>query len=345
MVDVTRTPFTPTFYRGPNLFGMPIRIDAFGNLVSDAPDQIMNRPTTVGERAQDFLAAYGGIPRTSSRRFFGGNTLGSQADPLARFSESVGVGNMLPLTSTAIGAAKVANSEPEGLIDVALAPLDYFGLRAAYKGARQAPELVELTQSPQTREYFQSMLTRAQDSQGPIGKQVDVYDADDYEGMTMIASPNADAGFAITPEGEIVSLVKNKDSKMRGFASKALAEAAPNGGVFLNAFDTYLTDLYGKAGFRPVSRIPFDEDVMRDAIGDDAAEAFMESVADFNDGAPDLVFMVKDPDYKMYERGSGELMEGYDDARESLDPFIESQQQLLEEDILRRLRALIPGRS
>ena len=64
---------------------------------------------------------------------------------------------------------------------------------------------------------------------------------------------------------------------MKGFASKSLAEAAPNGGVFLNAFDTFLTDLYGKNGYRAVSRIPFDEDVMRDSIGDEATEAFILS--------------------------------------------------------------------
>lgn len=226
------------------------------------------------------------------------------------------------------------------MIDLALAPLDYFGLRHAYRAARQAPELVELTQSPQTRTYFQDILKRAQDSQGPIGKQVDVYEPEEYEGMTLMASPNADAGFAITPEGEIVSLVKNADSPMKGFASKSLAEAAPNGGVFLNAFDTFLTDLYGKNGYRAVSRIPFDEDVMRDSIGDEATEAFMDAARDYNEGKPDLVFMVKDPDTTSYVRGEGEMLDDYMVARGRLDPFVERERRLYEDDILRRLRRL-----
>ena len=331
-------PYMQSGYRGLDYFGYPTFVDRDGNVVTQNPDTVSARRPRVAEKAEDFLASLG-VPRSSSRSFFGGAQVGA-TDPLTRFVGDTGLASLLPVTSTAYGAAKVANQEPDGFIDLALAPLDYFGLRHAYRTARQAPELVELTQSPQTRTYFQDILKRAQDSQGPIGKQVDVYEPEEYDGMTLMASPNADAGFAITPEGEIVSLVKNADSPIKGFASKALAEAAPNGGVFLNAFDTFLTDLYGKNGYRAVSRIPFDEDVMRGSIGDEATDAFMEAAKDYNEGKPDLVFMVKDPDATSYVRGEGEMLDDYMVARGRLDPFVERERRLYEDDILRRLRNL-----
>ena len=331
-------PYMQSGYRGLDYAGFPTFVDRDGNVVTQNPSTVSARRPRVAEKAEDFLASLG-VPRSSSRAFFGGAQVGA-TDPLTRFVGDTGLASLLPVTSTAYGAAKVANQEPDGFIDLALAPLDYFGLRHAYRTARQAPELVELTQSPQTRTYFQDILKRAQDSQGPIGKQVDVYEPEEYDGMTLMASPNADAGFAITPKGEIVSLVKNADSPMKGFASKALAEAAPNGGVFLNAFDTFLTDLYGKNGYRAVSRIPFDEDVMRGNIGDEATEAFMDAARDYNEGKPDLVFMVKDPDTTSYVRGEGEMLDDYMDARGRLDPFVERERALYEADILRRLRRL-----
>ncbi|MGB0141452.1 MAG: hypothetical protein ACPF8W_00105 [Luminiphilus sp.] len=331
-------PYMQPGFIGYDMMGYPMYQGAGGSIVTENPETVSARRTTAGERAEDYLANLG-IPRSSSRAFFGGAQVGA-TDPLQSAVGDIGLASLLPVTSTAYGVAKVANQEPEGMIDLALAPLDYFGLRHAYRTARQAPELVELTQSPQTRTYFQDILKRAQDSQGPIGKQVDVYEPEEYEGMTLMASPNADAGFAITPEGEIVSLVKNADSPMKGFASKSLAEAAPNGGVFLNAFDTFLTDLYGKNGYRAVSRIPFDEDVMRDSIGDEATEAFMDAARDYNEGKPDLVFMVKDPDTTSYVRGEGEMLDDYMVARGRLDPFVERERRLYEDDILRRLRRL-----
>lgn len=347
-MDYSRNPNLPPHMRpgyvGVDYLGFPMYQNADGSLMSENPEAATSRDVTFIERAKDYLVDQG-VPKTSVNRLLGGNQLGDGAgyptSTLDKVMNNIGLANVMPITSTGIGAAKVASGEPEGMIDLALAPLDYFGLRHAYRTARQAPELVELPNtSAEGRSYFQDILKRAQDSQGPIGKQVDVYEPEEYEGMTLIASPNADAGFAITPEGEIVSLVKDADSPMKGFASKALAESAPHGGVFLNAFDSYLTELYGKAGYKPVSRIPFDEDVMRDSIGDEATEAFMESVKDYNEGKPDLVFMVKDPDTTSYVRGEGEMLDDYMGARGRLDPFVERERRLYEDDILRRLRRL-----
>ena len=173
-------------------------------------------------------------------------------------------------------------------------------------GSKPAPSQRKIKYGPEERVKMTRLrltiakiLKEAQDSQGPLGYQVSVYQPEEYKGMQMIASPNADAGFAITPKGEIVSLVKNKNSQAKQFAKRALnyayGDGKGNNGVFLNAFDTELTRLYRNAGFKPVSRTAFDEKLFRREIGDKAVDEFMEATKRFNDGRPDIVFMVRDP--------------------------------------------------
>lgn len=244
------------------------------------------------------------------------------------FLETLGVANATPVVAGGLMAGEAFTQAAQGnrgaaLGNAALSILDIggsgAGLKAAYRNARQSPELVDIPQTPEGRKYFQGILAEAQDSQGPLGYQVSVYEPEAYKGMRMTASPNADAGYAISPEGEIVSLVKNKESKMKGFAGKALKRADDDGGVFLNAFDTELTNLYGKAGFKPVSRVGFDEEMFRSEIGDEAVDEFMKANARFNEGRPDLVFMVRDPEFAPKAMsGQGGQKAEYDEAYDIL---------------------------
>lgn len=289
--------------------GMKLRTGPDGSLYYDGQEIVPPRPsikprqTTFSENMVDLFSKI--IPQRSAENLFGGR-LYPKGDALMRFTGSSGLANMTPITAGILSAGQAAKDVSRGdygsaAANTAFSLLDAAGsgtvLRNAYRSARQSPELVELTQSPQSRKYFSNMLEEAQDTQGPLGLQVDVYPPEGYKNKTMIASPYGDAGFAITPEGEIVSLVKNKKSKIKGFASKALNYDKKNG-VFLNAFDTELTKLYAQSGFRPVSRTSFDEDLFRSEIGDEAVDAFMTANKNFNQGKPDVVFMVRDPDYQ-----------------------------------------------
>ena len=239
--------------------------------------------------------------------------------------EEIGLAGILPHSAAALAGGEALTSAARGERGAALG---YAGLglleASGAKGLNRSrkiksPDLVEFPQSEQNRKYFQGILADAQDSQGPLGYQVSVYEPEAYKNMTMIASSGADGGFAITPEGEIVSLVKNKNSPMKGFAGRALKLAKDEGGVFLNAFDTELTNLYGKAGFKPVSRVDFDEEMFRGEIGDEAVDEFMEANRKFNDGRPDLVFMVRDPEFEPKAMsGQGGVRGEYDEAYDIL---------------------------
>ena len=235
----------------PSPYGGYVFMDEFGNIQNAPPEppSIRARNPSFRENMVDLLTPY--IGQDTSESLLGGKIAGPRADALTRMVNREGLLGILPVSAGILSGGQAVQDYQEGNMgsaaaNAAFAGLDFglsgFGARQAYKTARQSPDLIELTQTPQNREYFQGILKEAQDSQGPLGYQVSVYQPEEYEGMQMIASPNADAGFAITPKGEIVSLVKNKNSQAKQFAKRALnyayGDGKGNNGVFLNAFDT-----------------------------------------------------------------------------------------------------------
>lgn len=171
------------------------------------------------------------------------------------------------------------------------------------------------------REYISARLGEAQDTWGPIGRSVDVYDPEGYRGMDLFMTPEGDAGFVVKPDGELASLVKAKDASIKDMAGKALRRGSEAGATWLNAFDTALTQMYGANKFRPVSRLPFDEDIVRSEWGDEVADAFMQANRKYSGGRPDLVFMARDPSFAgPVTTGQGGLLaRDYDQAVQALE--------------------------
>jgi hypothetical protein len=178
----------------------------------------------------------------------------------------------------------------------------------------------ELTQNPQNRQYFAQNMSDAQDTWGPIGRSVDVYEPEDYAGMSMFMSPNADAGFVVKPDGEVASVVKRRGADFPDVSGRALRRSEPEGGNWLNAFDTAITEMYGRNNFRPVSRLPFDEGIVRSEWGDEATDAFMTANAGYSAGRPDVVFMARDPSFAgpVSAGSGGQSFSDWDDAMASL---------------------------
>lgn len=170
------------------------------------------------------------------------------------------------------------------------------GATAMARRAGMTEGMIDVADNPIARQYFVDRLTAAQASHGPIGKSVDVYSPDEYAGLRMAMTPEGDAGYAVKPTGEIVSVLKHKQSPVKDFAGKTMRRSEEQGGTWLNAFDTTLPGLYNRGGgFQPVARLPFSEEVARESWGDPATEAFMRANAKFNAGRPDVVFMARDP--------------------------------------------------
>lgn len=181
--------------------------------------------------------------------------------------------------------------------------------------------MFNVADTPATRQYFVDKLRAAQASQGPIGRSVDVYTPDEYAGTRMAMTPAGDAGYVVKPDGEIASVVKAKGSPVKGFAGSVLRRAEGQGGNWLNAFDTALTDLYGKGGFQPVSRLPFSEEMAAEGWGQEALDAFMQANAKYNGGRPDLVFMARNPAAGVPDRAArgGLATDDYDLAVQELE--------------------------
>ena len=151
---------------------------------------------------------------------------------------------------------------------------------------------------------FQNAIARAKDA-ATYGASVHVYDADIYKGMRLFMSSSGEAGFALKGD-DIVSLFKHPGSNTKGIADVALKLAVEEGGRRLDAFDTVLPQTYANAGFTPVARLKWNEAYKPEGWD-------KQTFKQFNNGEPDVVFMVRDPGAaKNYVKGDGAYVEDYD---------------------------------
>jgi hypothetical protein len=168
-------------------------------------------------------------------------------------------------------------------------------LRNEYaKNGVPAPAIHELEATPANAEKFKQLITAAK-ARLAFGAAVQVYD--DYSPFRLFVTEDGTSGFAIKPDGDIISVFSGKGN---GHALMDLATEA--GGVKLDCFDTVLPDFYAPHGFRAVSRVQWDDN---EAPPNWNKAAF----AKFNNGEPDVVFMVYDPEYMgSYEKTDGNRM-------------------------------------
>jgi DNA topoisomerase IB len=170
-----------------------------------------------------------------------------------------------------------------------------------------APDYLEL-QGANAAKAFREQITAAK-AASATGAAVYVYPTEDYANMRLFLTDDGNAGFAVKPDGDIVSLF-NKPGGLKGITFSALNLAVQAGGRKLDAFDTVLPKLYSEAGFTVRSRLKWDES--------QAPAGWNKTgiLGKFNNGEPDVVFMTFDPDRKSrpYQKGEGRLVATYDEA-------------------------------
>ena len=150
---------------------------------------------------------------------------------------------------------------------------------------------------------FADTLQQSKES-SPHGASVYVYPAEDYQGMNLFLSDSGKSGFAVKPDGDIVSVF----SMERGSGRSVMEAAIAAGGKKLDAFDTILPEFYGDHGFVEAARIPWNDEFAPDGWD-------KQTFKKFNNGEPDVVMMVLDPKFEgEYEARTDVYTTEYDQA-------------------------------
>lgn len=134
----------------------------------------------------------------------------------------------------------------------------------------------------------------------PKGAAVNLYSEEEYADMRLFLTRDKRLGFALTGDGDIVSVFKDFEATDLPDASQAVLMAAVSeGGKRLDAFDTELPFLYSTQGFRVVSRVAWDDNEKPPGWK-------YKDFKDFKNGRPDVVFMVFDRTHRFGYTGANE---------------------------------------
>ena len=167
-----------------------------------------------------------------------------------------------------------------------------------------SPRISQIESSANAENYNQAM--RASLATEPTAPQVEIKSPQELANMRLFQTESG-SGFAIKNDGDIVAVYASPNEPPRG--SYSMLEAAVEaGGRKLDAFNTYLPKIYETVGFRPVAKLPWNDEF--------SPPGWDKKVFDeYNKGEPDVVFFVYDPDY-VGQGGAAKLKysDSYDEA-------------------------------
>lgn len=170
--------------------------------------------------------------------------------------------------------------------------------------------ITEVTPTETTPQVYVEELAKTKASDPEAYWSVSEVSEEDAAKGTIIDT--LDGSALVKPDGDIAGVFKKLASKAKGVAQDLLNKAVEAGGIKLDNFDGYLTKQYEKAGFRVVSRTPFNEQY--------APEGWNKE----KHGTPDVVAMVYDPNNELdiEEKVFENPETGYDEAIAYRDGFV-----------------------
>ena len=217
------------------------------------------------------------------------------------------------------------------------------------------PNFYELPPSIEAANVFERSIKRSKEN-NTYAAAVYVYSPAEYQQKRLFLTKDGKTGFAVSDDGDIVSVFNTKGSGNKASTVPMLLLAVENGGTKLDAFDTVLPQLYSRVGFRPSSRTTWNDEFA-------PPEWDKKTFGDYNNGEPDVVFMHYDPEStKTFDQLSGTydiddasrnslLRDEYDDAVNLQTTMMNEAQQRVDKTQLRELpkapwkekeRALVP---
>ena len=164
--------------------------------------------------------------------------------------------------------------------------------QARYERAGLRMPTIEIKGSDHAAEYYDAMNTAM--SAHKYGAQVELKSIDDLQGLTLHRTSDG-GGFALKPDGDIVAVFNSAEAP-RGGIYATMQAAVEAGGLKLDAFDTMLPGIYETVGFRPVAKVTWnDEFAPKPPFA--AKEWDKETFSEFQNGEPDVILFVYDPNY------------------------------------------------
>lgn len=124
--------------------------------------------------------------------------------------------------------------------------------------SRKGKTYVELKPSESPASFYNDIGRAKQGNKH--GAYVAQHTVEEYGDMLLLTGDNGNVGVAVTLDGDIVSVFKNPESSAKGAVSSILLTAIENGGIKLDNFDGWLSDMYANHGFIPVSRCAFNRE-------------------------------------------------------------------------------------
>ncbi len=177
--------------------------------------------------------------------------------------------------------------------------------RAYAKNQIEMPDVHELPANTAAGAAYAKRMQEAA-SRSKFGAAVNVYSPEEYAGMRLFVAADGKSGFAL--KGDDIVSVWSDPKGPSGRTDALLPLAVQMGGRRLDAFNTVLPQIYAKHGFRIESRLSWNDEFA--PTGWDK-----NTYARFNNGEPDVVFMVWDPAYKGAPRATdGVRTASYEDA-------------------------------
>ena len=167
----------------------------------------------------------------------------------------------------------------------------------------------------QSMDAFKNAISKAKQSLGNNGASVEL--KDDYTDINLYLSDDGESGFGIKPNGDIVSVFSS--SKEKGRSSYMLEMAISQGGRQLDCFDIYLTKIYETHGFKPVAKMKWDDEYIPEGWN-------KENFKDYNNGEPDVVFMVYDPNNDKKDNEIPYIVD-YDDGDKIQQKYFEEKEK------------------
>ncbi len=178
---------------------------------------------------------------------------------------------------------------------------------------------------------FSAALEAARTADADHGWAVTPQSVEDLQGKTLLMDEGGTIGFAVTADGDIEAVFKNKQLNHTPHAMDGvMPQAIAAGGVKLDCYGKDLVRIYERYGFTPVARVEFNEQ-------------YANSGWDASKGTPYIYFMVHNGDsaetvaanigkYPHMERSQLESLptygkEGYDQAAAQRDSLLSWRQQ------------------